>query len=90
MVPTIVPVRTRRRPLKDCMGYTTLHHDKNDHPTHFEITIDSRLSWEATWMLLVHEWAHCTAWNQDHDTVESHDPMFGLAYSHVWSDVIDP
>jgi len=87
--PPIVPVKTRRRKLKDCIAYTTLHRNDEGLPTHFEITIDSRLSWEATWQVLPHEWAHCLAWNEDHPTVTDHDPQFGLAYSHVWEDVVE-
>jgi len=90
MVPPLVPVRTRRRKLSDCMAYTTLHHNEAGLPTHFSITLDHRLSWEATWVVLVHEWAHCLAWQQDHDTVDDHGPEFGLAYSRIWGDVIEP
>jgi hypothetical protein len=71
------------------MGYTMLHFD-GELPTHFEITIEKSLSWEATWQLVVHEWAHCLAWQQDHDTVSDHGPEFGLAFAHVWGDVIEP
>lgn len=91
MVPPLVPVKTRRRPLVDCIAYTTLSHDpKTGLPTHFEITIDSRLSWEATWQVLAHEWAHCLAWRQDHDMIDDHGPEFGLAFSHIWGDVLEP
>lgn len=89
LCPPLVPVKTRRRPLKDCMGYTTLIHNDDGLPTHFVLTIDSRLSWEATWTTLVHEWAHCQAWHQDHRAIDDHGPEFGIAYANIWRQVIE-
>ncbi len=89
--PPLVPVRTRRRKLKDCMGYTSLTHSSegDELPLYFVITLDIDLSWEATWQLLVHEWAHCLAWRQDHANVTDHGAEFGLAYAQVWGDVVE-
>ena len=58
LCPPLVPVRTRRRPLKDAMADTNLYCGDDGLPRYFQIVIDSRLSWAATWVLLLHECAH--------------------------------
>lgn len=86
--PTLVPVVTSRRKLSDCIAYTTLIR-RGGLPHHFIICIDSRLSWEATWQVLVHEWAHALAWNEASATVTDHGPEFGIAYSRIWEDLVE-
>ncbi len=86
--PTLVPVVTSRRKLTDCIAYCNLIR-KDDLPHHFVIVIDSALSWEATWQVLVHEWAHALAWNEDSHTVTDHGPEFGIAYSRIWEDLVE-
>ena len=87
--PTLVPVVTSRRTLKDCIAYTTLVR-KDGLPHHFNICIERSLSWEAVWQVLVHEWAHARAWDEESDTVTDHGPAFGIAYSQIWGDVVEP
>lgn len=89
IVPTVAPVITKRRPLKDCLGYTTARwNDAGDHLLRFNIVIDSRLSWDATWQVLIHEWAHALAWREGHETITDHGPEWALAYAQIYGDVI--
>lgn len=38
---------------------------------------------------LMHEWAHCMAWNSDHAQLESHGPAFGLAYAECYRAIVE-
>lgn len=51
---------------------------------YFKIRIDNRLSWDATWESLIHEWAHAISWKEGHETVDDHDETWGLAYAHCY------
>lgn len=88
--PAIVPVRVRRRPLKDCIGYTTTSYDTDGKLSHFNIVIEKNQCWNATWQVLIHEWAHCIAWIDGHETVTDHGIEFALAFARVYQDVIAP
>lgn len=77
--PPVLPVKVRRRPLKGLLGYCIV----NPTGTHFIITIDSDLSWDATWLVLVHEWAHARCWREGSD-IRAHDSVFGLCWAEVY------
>lgn len=87
--PPLVPVKVRRRPLSDCLGYTSIIYDKKERISHFNVVIDNRMSWEATWQILIHEWAHCIAWHEGHETVEDHGPEWALAVAKAYQESVD-
>lgn len=88
MCPTVVPVRVRQRPTVDA-AYTRACWD-GDKLSHFVISIDGRLSWEAMWQLLIHEWAHAICWHDEtHPTISDHDVEWGIALSRIYSEVIE-
>lgn len=37
---------------------------------------------------LMHEWAHCLAWNNSHMTLSDHDDLFGVAYARCYQTII--
>lgn len=78
--PAELPVRVVRRPLKVNHGLTT-----KCGKTHFLITIDSALPNSIAWMILLHEWAHALAWNDDQAAVD-HDDAWGIAFAMLWRD----
>lgn len=88
--PPLVPVKVRRRPdiCKGALGVTSGVWD-GDTLRYFSIIIDSRMSWDATWQTLVHEWAHCVAWHEGHETVEDHGPEWALAFSRCYQESVD-
>lgn len=88
--PTLAPVRVRRRPLSDCLGYTSIIFDDDERLSHFNVVIDSRMSWDATWQILVHEWAHCIAWHDGHETVDDHGPEWALAFALCYQESVAP
>jgi hypothetical protein len=90
VLPPLLPVRVYRRRLKneDALGYTYLATTADDTPTHFVIAVDNRLSWDATWQVLIHEWAHALAWTDGHETVDDHGPEWALALSRVYQDSV--
>ena len=88
--PPLLPVRVNRRPLKDCLGYTSIIFDKRDRVSHFIVAIDSRMSWDATWQTLVHEWAHTIAWHEGHETVDDHGPEWALAFAKCYQESVAP
>lgn len=87
--PTVVPVRVRRVPLDDCLGYAVARHTAEGHLSHFYVALDSQQSWDSMWQVLVHEWAHCLAWHEGHETVDDHGPEWGLAVARVYQDVVE-
>lgn len=88
-VPPLLPVVVSRRRLNDCWGYVTLAR-KEGQPHHFVMVLDNRLQWPALLYILVHEWAHCLAWQEGHEVLCDHGPEFGLAYSRVYQELIEP
>ena len=86
-VPPLVPVRTRRRPLKDDLGDCSAVWGGEDELLRFQITINSRLSWDATWQVLIHEWGHALAWREGHETVDDHGPEWGLACALIYREI---
>jgi hypothetical protein len=37
---------------------------------------------------LIHEWAHCLAWNNSHLTLSDHDELFGVAYARCYNSIV--
>lgn len=87
--PALLPVRVYRRPLTDCLGYTSLSF-KDGKPSHFVIVVHEPMAWQATWQVLIHEWAHAIAWREGHETVCDHDPEWALALSRIYQEHIEP
>lgn len=92
--PALLPVRVYRRKFRGedrgALAHTYLRFGKDGKPLHFVISIDSRLSWEATWMTLLHEWAHAVGWREGHETVCDHDPEWSIAFGRIWQEMIEP
>ena len=88
-LPALLPVRVYRRKLTDCLGYTELKYvDGKAH--HFVIAVESRMSWDATWQVLIHEWAHAVSWTHGHETVCDHGPEWALALARVYQESVAP
>jgi len=88
-MPPLLPVRVYRRPTKGCLGYTNLTL-KNGCPSHFIIVVSSTLSWDATWQVLIHEWAHAMSWVGDGETFCDHGPEWGLWFAKIYQEIIEP
>lgn len=88
-VPPILPVRFRRAKLDGALGYTTMSRSADGRPSHFIIVLHSDLSHDAAWQVLVHEWAHCLAWQEGHETMCDHDAPWGVALAHVYQELCD-
>ena len=86
-VPPIWPVRVRRVPIKGRWGECQFNTD--DDPF-FRIKLDPTLEGLGLQSILIHEYAHCLAWTSEHPTFSDHGPEFGLAYSRVYSALIEP
>lgn len=80
--PALVPVRVRRRQIKD-LGYTSPIWDEHGRLSHFNITISSDLTWNSTWQVLIHEWAHCTGWTEGHQVMD-HGAEWGLSVARCY------
>lgn len=87
--PTIVPVRVRRTDLQgDLLGASrALYCQETGALLHFDVFVKKSLSRELQVRVLMHEWAHCLAWAPEHETVEDHDEMWGLAYARVYREL---
>lgn len=83
-VPPMVPVHTRRRPLKDDLGTCCAVWGEENALLRFEITINSSMSWDATWQVLIHEWGHALAWREGHERCDDHGPEWGLACALIY------
>lgn len=86
--PPLVPVRVRRVPLVAVLGDCAPVWDSEDRLVRFDIRIAKGLSWDATWQVLIHEWAHALAWQEGHETVDDHDPLWAIALSRIYEDVV--
>ena len=93
MCPTLLPVQVRFLEKTDGNVASThlLYDDDTGLPARFVIQLDRPITVDSAAQALVHEWAHCLSWSSDrHDTVCDHDPEFGLAYSRVYQEFIQP
>lgn len=88
MCPPLLPVKVYRRKVKDVLGTTHLVRDAEGRPSHFIIAVANDISWDATWQVLIHEWAHAVAWNEGHDTACDHDPEWAIALSRIYQDTV--
>lgn len=92
LVPPILPVRAYRRVIpnhKKLVGYCELRYDDDGQPSHFVVAVERRLSWQATWQILLHEWAHALAWHEGHKTVEDHGPEWALALAKCYQETVE-
>lgn len=90
-LPPLLPVRVYRRRIKEgALGLCSLRYDDRDRPSHFVIAVEERLSWDATWQVLIHEWAHALAWHEGHETVCDHGPEWALALARVYQETVEP
>ena len=89
LCPPIVPVRVRRlRLARGELGYANLVRDDDGKPSHFNIGLCRNATWDTLWQVLHHEWAHCLAWHEGHNTTCDHDPEWGLAVSRVYQETV--
>jgi hypothetical protein len=89
LCPTIAPVVVRRRPLR--AGYLGLTSAvwRGDQIDHFCLTLATSVTcWKCVHATLMHEWAHCLAWYEGHETVDDHGPEWALAYARVYGEMI--
>ena len=79
---TLHPVILRRTKLED-WGDTGLVTRKGF--PHIMVRVNSTLSSEAQFFVLVHELAHALQWRANEDGRESdHDGEWGIAYARIW------
>lgn len=93
--PPLLPVRVYRRPIsaKDGeIGQCWLVLDSRGRPKSFVIVVEERMGWQATWQVLLHEWAHALSWKigEGHETVCDHDAEWGLALSRIYQEMQEP
>ncbi len=88
--PPLLPVRVYRRKLEDCLGTTSVTYDEKGYVRGFVIVVADNISWDATWQILVHEWAHTLAWHEGHETVDDHGPEWALALARVYQETVEP
>lgn len=88
--PPIVPVRLRRRKLKGDLGYARMRWQSDGAPSHFLVVLDSRLPRDLAWHMLLHELAHCLAWQEGHETLQDHDALWGVALSRAYQTLHEP
>lgn len=77
--PPKLPVRVRRRMLKDYNGHARLSADGS----HFTVTIDATLDNQHAWSVLLHEWAHLLTW-WDEPTEVDHNDAWGKCFAMLW------
>jgi predicted SprT family Zn-dependent metalloprotease len=70
-------------------GLCWLARDAAGRPSHFVIVVRTA-PWDVMKDTLLHEWAHAIAWTEGHETTEDHGPEWGLAYSRVYQEIVDP
>lgn len=83
VLPLDLPVRLRRRELKDCYGAASLVQHKNGERS-FLIEIDKKLTEPMVRWVLIHEYAHCRSWAAED---EDHGPLWGQAYAEVYREL---
>lgn len=54
------------------------------HNKHFYIRINSELSWDASILILIHEFAHCLSFRVRENVKEAHGDRWGKAYALVY------
>lgn len=84
-LPTLHPVRVRRRSLKRDLGSCELVRSPGSEP-YFSIVVCSGIDHELAEHVLMHEWAHARVFVDGAD-MNNHGPGWGVAYAEVWSAV---
>lgn len=90
--PPLLPVRCYLRRLArsdDALGWTELR-ECNGKPHHFVIAVHNGAPFSYLRIILVHEWAHCLAWQEGHTTVEDHGLEWALAFSRLYQLLVEP
>lgn len=86
--PTEYPVKVRRVPLRD--RGEDVHGDcdliEGKHGRYFRIRIDTRLSTEHAFYILLHEWAHALTWDQS--DIHDHGDAWGTTYAELWREYV--
>lgn len=90
LLPPLLTVRVYRRKVEWALGYTEVLYNTEGRPDRFIVVVSNDLSWDATWQVLIHEWAHALAWREGHETVEDHGPEWALALSRIYQDTVEP
>lgn len=90
MVPTLLPVRVYLRDSLEgnALGLASLK-KSGGRAKHFVIEV-KRASWQVMKDTLLHEWAHCLAWQEGNEFYEDHGPEWGLAMSRVYQLMVSP
>lgn len=73
----------RSRKKDACLADASLYQGGEGSP-YFLIRLDSSQSWDSLWESLLHEWAHCLAWCEGHQSLDDHDALWGVAYAMVY------
>jgi hypothetical protein len=92
ILPTVHPVKFRRRPAKDFSNDAWAQCSliqSQDGDYYFSIIINRSLPWRMVKLLIAHEYAHALSWTVDHPNFEDHGPEFGLAYSKAYQAVFE-
>ena len=80
LLPCLLPVKVRCRPIPGHDSYTTLVRGKDGRPSHFWIVINSEIKdWVRKRDALFHEWGHARAWVEGRTTCD-HDAEWGVAH----------
>lgn len=88
--PPVLPVKVRRKALKEAHGLSSLVRTKDGKPSYFLIEIEKTLCWVAVKLILIHEWAHCLCWIEGVNSLTDHNPIFGIFYSFVYGELVEP
>jgi len=89
--PPLLPVRAYLRNLRgdDAIGLASLRRDSKGRALSFVVHIHNGASWPYVRMVLLHEWAHCLAWQDGHDTVDDHGPEWALAFGRLYQITVE-
>lgn len=100
--PTPYPVKVRQVSAagKDWDAIATPTHYSNGKIKHFNIFLRKNLSLGYSRYLLMHEWAHCMAWDDKEDhgkrwgkkfaKVKNKSPSWGRKFSSVYQKIVEP
>lgn len=89
-LPALLPVKVYLRQLKDELGYCYLASDDAGNPSHFIVAIEKRITYDAMWQVLIHEWAHARSWRPEHPncSCEDHGPEWALELAKVYQETV--
>ena len=55
----------------------------------FQIRVSNAVPQNVAYDILIHEWAHCLAWNIGNKNVTDHSPEWGVAFARVYCVVME-